>query len=133
MTALNTYITSRFTVIGSQLGWTSTEYANIEEDTLETMGITDESEESDLKKIHAFAKVQALKKALLDVSLDYSFSADGSSYQRNQISETLRKNLIDAETELLSYNPDYVVSVGKLIDKESPYDYDYDRDSMGNI
>ena len=110
--ALADYITSNFSQIKTQLGWTdSVEITAITEKTLEMYGVDTEAEATDSRKLHALADVAVWRQALNDVSLDYNFSADGASYSRSQQADMIRKNLDAAETAALVYLPNYSILV----------------------
>lgn len=129
---LNTYLTDRYTAIGNQLGWTSDDFNVIVEDTLETIGVSSEAEETNLIKLHAIAIYLLWKKALETVTLDFNFSADGASYSRSDMHSQILKNLEIAESEALAYMPYYQVEMGTLTYIEDPYSYSSERDEAGN-
>ena len=91
---LSEYITSYLGTIYSYLGWSATEVSFIVSEVLEELDITSESD-TDSKALHQVAKIRSLERALSDLSTDYTFSADGSSYQRsnvfNQVQALLEK------------------------------------------
>lgn len=110
--ALADYISDNFPTIKSQLGWSdSTQIVTIVNKALELYGVTDESDATDSKKLHALADVAVWRQALNDISLDYSFSADGASYSRNQAVDAIRKNLDMAENSAIAYMPAYQITV----------------------
>lgn len=110
--ALADYITSNFSQIKTQLGWTdSEEISAITDKTLEMYGVSTEAEATDSRKLHALADVAVWRQALADVSLDYNFSADGASYSRSQQADMIRENLQAAETAALVYLPNYSILV----------------------
>lgn len=108
--ALADYITSNFSQIKTQLGWTdSLEITAITDKTLEMYGVSTEAEATDSRKLHALADVAVWRQALADVSLDYNFSADGASYSRSQQAEAIRDNLNRAITEAVAYSANYAI------------------------
>lgn len=107
---LAAYITSNFTQVKTQLGWSdSLQIAAITDKTLEMYGVDTEAEATDATKLHALADVAVWRQALNDVSLDYNFSADGASYSRSQQAEMIRKNLNDAITDAVVYSANYAI------------------------
>lgn len=108
--ALADYITSNFSQIKTQLGWTdSVEITAITEKTLEMYGVSTEAEATDSRKLHAIADVAVWRQALNDVSLDYNFSADGASYSRSQQAEAIRDNLKNAVEDAVAYSSSYAI------------------------
>lgn len=105
------YIDLNFSKIVSQLAWSdSIEIAAITAKTLEFYGVDTEAEATDTSKLHALADVAVWRQALNDVSLDYSFSADGASYSRGQMHDHIRKSLDGAESAAIVYMPNYAIT-----------------------
>ena len=110
--ALVDYITSNFTQLKTQLGWSdSLQIATITDKTLELYGVATEALATDARKLHAIADIAVWRQALADVSLDYSFSADGGSYSRSQQADMVRKNLDDAINAAVAYSAQYAIGV----------------------
>jgi hypothetical protein len=110
--ALSDYITANFRQIKSQLAWSdSLEITAITDKTLEYYGVATEAEATDATKLHALADVAVWRQALNDVSLDYSFSADGASYSRGQMPDHIRNNLDEAINNAIVYTPNYSIVV----------------------
>lgn len=108
--ALADYITSNFSQIKTQLGWSdSEEITAITDKTLEMYGVDTEAEATDSRKLHALADVAVWRQALADVSLDYNFSADGASYSRSQQADMIRKNFDAAFNAAIVYMPNYAI------------------------
>lgn len=128
---LKTYLTERYTNIGNQLGWSSSDFDLIVSDTLEVLDITSEAETSAIK-LHAVSVYLLWKKALETVSLDFDFSADGSSYKRSDLHAQVLKNLAMAESDAMVYLPNYQIEIGTLTNTEDPYIYSESRDEAGN-
>lgn len=105
------YITINFKQVKTQLAWSdSIEITAITEKTLELYGVTTEAEATDASKLHALADVAVWRQASNDVVLDFSFSADGASYSRGQMSDHIRKNLDAAESAAIVYMPNYAIT-----------------------
>lgn len=110
--ALADYITSNFSQIKTQLGWTdSEEISAITDKTLEMYGVSTEAEATDSRKLHALADVAVWRQALNDVSLDYDFSADNASFSRSQQSKMIMDNYSQALNDALVYLPNYSILV----------------------
>lgn len=109
---LATYISDNFPQIKSQLGWNdSTQIVTIVAKALELYGVATEAEATDTTKLHALADVAVWRQALNDIALDYSFSADGAQYSRNQASERVKELLAQAESTAIVYMPNYQMIV----------------------
>jgi len=109
------YLTLNFTSVKTQLGWSdSIEITAVINKTFQSYGVSTEAEATDLTKLHALADVAVWRQALNDISLDYSWSADGASYHRNQAVDAVRENLTRAECNAIAYNPAYNIVVHTL-------------------
>jgi len=110
--ALADYISDNFPTIKAQLNWSdSISLPIIVAKAVELYGVTSESDATDLTKLHALGDVAVWRQALNDIALDYSFSADGASFSRNQAVTNIRDNLADAENKAIAYLPAYQMTV----------------------
>jgi hypothetical protein len=110
--ALADYITNNFGQVKTQLGWgDSTTLVTIVAKALELYPAASEGAATDSTKLHALADVAVWRQALNDVSLDYDFSADQSSFKRSQQADLIRQNLAMAENAAIVYMPSYMMSV----------------------
>ena len=110
--ALADYITNNFGQVKTQLGWSdSTTLVTIVAKALELYPAATEGAATDSTKLHALADVAVWRQALNDVSLDYDFSADQSSFKRSQQADLIRANLAMAENAAIVYMPSYTMSV----------------------
>ncbi len=111
MTATD-YINQNFPQIKTQLSWSdSTDVAYIIDKALEMYGVATEGAATDLVKLHALLDYSVWKRALNDISLDYAFSADQASFNRNQAVEQVRDNMLDAQSKALKYLADYKIKL----------------------
>jgi hypothetical protein len=106
-----TYIDNTYGSIKSQLAWDSTDVSTITSKALQMYGVDEEGDATDDIKLEALVDVAVWKQVLADISLDYAFSADGNSYQRQQAVESVRKNLLAAETKAQEYLPEYQIVI----------------------
>jgi hypothetical protein len=120
---LANYLHSVLGGLASQLGWTieADSYDFIISETLEKYGVDTETLATDTKKLHALGKVELWKAVLTEVTFDYSFSADGASYSRNQMYEMCSRNYITALTEALAYDVNYQIETGNFSTEHNPY------------
>lgn len=110
--ALVDYISDNFPTIKTQLGWSdSVQIVTIVAKAVELYGVATEADATDLTKLHALADVAVWRQALNDISLDYSFSADGASFNRDQAARIVKINLDDAESRAITYLPAYNITV----------------------
>jgi len=109
---LAAYITANFSQVKTQLGWSdSLQIVAITDKALEWYGVDTEAEATNAKKIHSLTDVAVYRQALIDVGLDYNFSADGASYSRDQQTKNLRELYDTAVTEALVYLPNYSILI----------------------
>jgi hypothetical protein len=110
--ALSDYITSTYGQLKTQLSWgDSTQILTITNKTLQLYGVTLEVDATDIAKLEALCDYAVWRQALADISLDYAFSADGSSFSRNQAVEQVRQNMLIAENAALPYLPNYEITI----------------------
>ena len=112
--------------VATVLEYTNQSYAEKINDTLLTYGASDISEISgaaNIMKLRTIARMFAWKKAVGDMSTRYGFSADGGSYQRQQMFEQAKQMLQSLESEMMTYDPSYAVKMQKSKYKNDPYAY----------
>jgi hypothetical protein len=128
--ALTDWLQARYATIGTQLEWESDTYDLIVEDTLEALDISAEGD-VDAITLHKVAVYQLWHKALNDISLDITYSADGASFNRSDLHKQIRQNVLDAYAEAQSY-----LTAGELVvdwgDAQNPYRHSETRDNAGN-
>jgi hypothetical protein len=119
---LKDYLEARFSSLSNQLNWTETNYELVVEDTLELYGVIDESLATDTNKLHKLGIYSFLKAALTEISLDYGFSIDGSSFSRNQAFNQLQSLFLQAERDASPYLPGNL-EIGEITFEENPYSF----------
>lgn len=120
--ALSDYIQSFLGNLYDYLAYDASDIDFIEDETLEALGITAESQ-STSKAIHAVARKLALEKVLVDLSTDFSFSADGSSYKLDEVTKNVQERLLIAQGEAEQYLDDgaNVIVQGNVEYSQNPY------------
>ena len=118
---LKTYLQERFTSISSQLSWADSDYEVVVEDALELYAVDSENLATDTNKLHKLGKLAFWSKVLDTVSLDYSFSADGAKYDRNQMFEMANKKFEQAFSEAIPYLASYTIETGTISIEHDPY------------
>lgn len=108
---LETYIDATYSQVKTQLGWDSTDLSTIIAKTVQLYGVDTEVEATDDVKLEALCDYAVWRQALADISLDYAFSADGSTFNRNQAVAQVRENMLIAEIKALPYLSDYQIVV----------------------
>lgn len=115
------------TVLGLAVGVSDAgSYAEAVNETLLVYGeddITDITGSDNLRKLRGLARVQAWKMVVGNFAALYKFSADGGTYDRNQLFEQARKALEIAEADAIQWLPEYAVLTGKLDPIHDPYRY----------
>ena len=110
--ALADYISNSYPTIKTQLNWLdSVQIPVIVDKALELYGVSTEGAATDAPKLHALADVAVWRQALADISLDYDFAADNSSFSRSQAVDGIRANLAGAESAAMVYLPAYQMIV----------------------
>lgn len=102
---LKAFCHTLLTETATGLGWSvdGGSYDSVVEDVLIEYGVPNIAEASDLRKIRALARVCTWKKVLAATSLDYTFSADGGSFQRGQMFDHAKTQFELASVEAASY------------------------------
>lgn len=122
-TTLAEYMLAVLGVVGQTLGLSSSSFGEAVTDTLLAYGTDDISQATDMKKLRALAKAAAWKKACDDLVGFYRFSADGGTFDRNQMREMAEKALTLAQADAAAYDPNYVVGIVRAASVNDPYRY----------
>lgn len=122
-TTLGEYMISVLGVVGQVLDYSSSSMAEAVNDVLLAYGVDDISQATDIKKLRALSKMVAWKKACDDLVGFYKFSADGGTYDRNQMREMAEKALTQATADATAYDPNYVVGIVRAKPVNDPYRY----------
>lgn len=104
-TTLAEYMHSALGDTAVALGWTAPDsYDEAVNETMLAYGTTDLSQvagSANLRRLRAYARVEAWRQAMQYTAADFAFSADGASYSRDQIHEHAKAQLALAEADLL--------------------------------
>lgn len=117
------YMLAVLGVVGQTLEYTNASFGEAVNDALVAYGVNEISQATDIKKLRALAKVAAWKKACDDLVGFYKFSADGGTYDRNQMREMAEKALTLAQADAAAYDPSYVVGIVRAAPVNDPYRY----------
>jgi hypothetical protein len=109
-----TYIEHYAEDVYSELGWNDVDEQFIIDETLEAYGVATEVLATELVKAHAILRFKIWERALNAVSLDYNFSSDGASFNRQQMYEMIKRNYDAAYAEASPYLPGYSIEIGNL-------------------
>jgi len=121
MTVFTAYVDSYMGALSSDMAWDATKLGFIVAEALDLYGVDSESEATDNTKAHALLKVAAWQQYVIDTTGDFSYSADGESYQRNQAHENGMKMLSLVMREALQYLPDAEIEIGNFDLGLNPY------------
>lgn len=119
--ALSDYITSTLGSIATVADWVVADTTFVINNTLLNYGVATEVEATDLIKLHALADIEIYKKALAQLSTKYNFSADGGTFNRNQMFESVKTLYLDAVTAGSHYSVVSTIGTGELTDNTTPY------------
>ena len=119
------------TVLGGlaeTLGLTSDDMTEAVNDVAAACNVTDVANATDVQQVRALAKVAALRVAQAMAAGWYDFGADGGEYKRSQVQQQIAKLLTAAESDALTYAPEYGIQVGTLSYAGDPYPFDDEAD-----
>ena len=129
--ALSDWLTARYSVPYTTLGWTS--WTSIVADSLELYGVSLEAQATDTEKLHKLATYAVWAQAQRDVSLKYNVTVDNQRLDRKGMHEMVSKNLSEAWAEAMPYLSAYQIGVEEITVSQDPYSYSEDRDEAGNF
>lgn len=98
-------------------------YAEAVNESLLSYGVATIDLATDTRKLRALARVEAWKKACDDLAGMYRFSADGASYNREQMFKQAESKLALCLFMSLSYDSNYQITVTKTRPVQDPYRY----------
>jgi hypothetical protein len=98
--------------------------------TLFDYGVSDIANATDLRKLRSLGKVNLWKTVMGKASARIKFSADGGSYDQQQLYEHCKSNYLAAIRDALEYDPTYEIQTETLDTKQQPYKYNEDRVDM---
>lgn len=78
------------------------------QDSLSILNAENE-EQADSKALFAVAKLKLFQKILIELSILYSFSTEGESFQRSQMFDNLKKLTAEYYTDAFKYLPDSTI------------------------
>jgi hypothetical protein len=120
---LTEYIPAFLGNIYDYLGWSGSTVNFIISDVLESLQLNSESDSTDIKSLHAVARIKSLEKALTDLSIDYTYSADGSSYHRSDVYNQVLGLLETAYSDYQNGNGINLATFDKVDDPYNPASY----------
>lgn len=85
--------------VASAIGWTAANFTEAVNDALIAYGVSTIASATDIAKLRGIAKVEAWRSIADATAADYQFSADGGSYNRQQIHDHAVKALERAEAD----------------------------------
>lgn len=100
------------------------DYAEAVNDTLLAYGAEDIATitgTNNIQKLRALARVAAWQHVVTNFAALYDFSADGASYNRNQLFKNAQEALKLAERAAVVYGSNYVARVRKVDHVHDPY------------
>lgn len=121
---LQEFIESSLGSLKDYVGWTDADTEFVVLISLENYGVATEALATDAKKIHSIAKTLAFEKVLSELALNYNFSSDGGTFNRNQVYESVKKMYDSAVTDSMMYMPVYNIRMGEFTTEQDPYGLD---------
>jgi hypothetical protein len=95
-------------------------------DTLLAYGVDDIADATDIVKLRALSRYSVLQAAHAWLATDFRFSADGGSYDRQQVFDHVGSLLDTAHSEAFAYLPRYTVKASTVGYPADPYINDPD-------
>lgn len=125
---LKAYMAADLGPMATMLGWTveGGDYDEIYVSTLLRLGVEDLSGLTgldNLRKVRAFASVEAWRAVIKALAGRYDFSADGASLSRSQAQVQAAESLSLAEDEAMSYGDWNVATMTSVVHKHDPHTY----------
>lgn len=126
---LRDYMLSVTSNVATALGWTASNFTEAVYDALVAAGVDDIDDVTDIAELRALAKVEAWRAVVDGTAADIEFTADGSSFKRNQMHEHAKGALERAEAAATAagYGDTYApaISMGSIVHAD-PYLTDED-------
>lgn len=105
---------------------TTDDYQESINETLLEMGVSLISEITtvdDIRRLRTLARRNAWKHVVSTTAGNYAFSADGGTYNREQIHAHALNNLALAEADAAEYSDRYRIQIDRIDYKHDPYQY----------
>jgi hypothetical protein len=99
------------------------DYAEAVNESLLIYGAETIDAAADIAKLRAIAREQAWKKAVGDLTTFFKFSADGGSYERQQMFEQAKAKMESASLAAMVYSAEYSVRITRSTPVNDPYRY----------
>jgi len=111
--------------VAAALDWSvaSGDYDEIINETLISYDADDIADVDEIGRLRALGRVALWKAALYSLAARYDFEADGGRYDRSQMHDMAKRNLMMAEDDALRYADWYVIE-HTAIQYDDPYTYD---------
>lgn len=128
---LRSYMAASLGAIADTLGLDQTSFIEAVNDVLLAYGVSDVAQATDIAKLRALARVEALRVAQASVALAYDFAADGASFDRSQMAARIAALLAQAEADAArvvagAAGAAWAVGVGTLAVPGDPYRFGYE-------
>jgi len=131
LTELKTFIHTTLGVMATHLGWTvnAGSYDDAVITALFRYGADSAADATDIRKLRAIAAVEAWRRVVGTLTIDFDFSADGGDFKRSQMLNHAMAALGLAEDEAAPYDQDTnIMVVTKMDHKHDPYSYHDEED-----
>jgi hypothetical protein len=111
--------------VAAALGWTSDDFLEAVNDTLTAYGESAIDDATDVTKLRTLAKVEAWRAVVDGTAADIEFTADGSSFKRNQMHAHAVAAMERAESAATAagYGDTYApaITLGTIYHSSDPY------------
>ena len=120
---LRAYMLTSLGSLAGALNLTADSFGEAVNDALSVYGVSAIADATDIQKLRAIARVEALELAKREAALAYDFDADGASYKRSQMAANIDRLLEAAKVEAVRYSSDYAVTTGSMGYTNDPYQW----------
>jgi hypothetical protein len=112
------------TVLGYSVGSNDAgDYAEAVNETLLVYGANTITDATSIQKLRALARLEAWKKAVGDLTTFFKFSADGGSFERQQMFDQAKAKMESANVAAMAYDSAYSAVVTRVTPVNDPYRY----------
>lgn len=120
---LKLYMLTSLGSIAQAMSLTIESFGEAVNEALGQYGVSAIADATDITKLRAIARVEALKLAKAEAALAYDFDADGASYKRSQMAANIDRLLEAAKAEAMRYSSEYAITTGSMAYSNDPYQW----------
>ena len=120
---LKLFMLNSLGAIAQAMSLTIDSFSEAVNEALLVYGASAIAEATDIAKLRAIARVEALKVAKAASVTAYDFDADGGSYKRSQMAQSIDRLLQAAQVDAGRYSAEYSIQTGSMSYTNDPYQW----------